>query len=236
MKLKKVVSLALAGVMAVSMLAGCNFENGGSANSGETETDASTGYSAKFAEYVEDIAELDNVTFKDSATDIAALKAAAGYWSDSAIVDFCRQSSFDKILGNNSSAFEFIDKAGIMKPADYSNVNGYGFAGGKAFSEGHIDDNYMNSTLKMGRAYAVDASIDMEKALQLVADDLETQIDATKMPANAKRTDGSGSYDYSYVVSVSVVNRAAGKTIIASDCAVNLIAVTVTRTGTPHKV
>ena len=45
MKLKKIASLALAGIMAVSMLAGCKDGNGNSGSSSEN-TNTTSGYSA----------------------------------------------------------------------------------------------------------------------------------------------------------------------------------------------
>ena len=50
MKLKKIASLMLAGVMAVSMLAGCNTTSNGGNNGGEGEGEGTTttGYSVAF--------------------------------------------------------------------------------------------------------------------------------------------------------------------------------------------
>ncbi len=70
MKLKKIASLALAGIMAVSMLAGCNGSNGGNGGASSSEpTNPSTGLSAAILEetdlakkyaVAEDYAKLNN--------------------------------------------------------------------------------------------------------------------------------------------------------------------------------
>ena len=81
MKLKKIASLMLAGVMAASMLAGCNTASNGGNNGGEGEGEGTTtsGYSAVMAENVSDAVKvIDNVTFQDHSADRAALDDALG--------------------------------------------------------------------------------------------------------------------------------------------------------------
>ena len=80
MKLKKIASLMLAGVMAVSMLAGCNTaSNGGNNDRVEGEGTTTSGYSAVMAENVSDaVKDMDYVTFQDNNADRAALEDALG--------------------------------------------------------------------------------------------------------------------------------------------------------------
>src|SRR5699024_9930001 len=75
MKLNKVLALALSGVMAVSMLAGCsgNPGNGGQEGEGEGETNV-TGFAATVASKLDE--NKDNVTVTSSDAIDAALKAA----------------------------------------------------------------------------------------------------------------------------------------------------------------
>ena len=54
MKLKKIAALAMSGVMAVSMLAGCKSGNGGQVPPEENNGNA-TGYSAMLAEDLKDV-------------------------------------------------------------------------------------------------------------------------------------------------------------------------------------
>ena len=72
MKLKKIASLALAGIMAVSMLAGC--KDGGNSNSGSSSenTNQNTGYSAYILDKT-DVAKL-YVTAEDDARLTSAVK------------------------------------------------------------------------------------------------------------------------------------------------------------------
>ena len=80
MKLKKIVSLALAGVMAVGMLTACGSNgNGGQKPPEEDDNTVAGGYSAVFAKYVADkVKDMDYVTFQDNADDVADLEDALG--------------------------------------------------------------------------------------------------------------------------------------------------------------
>ena len=76
MKLKKIASLALAGIMAVSMLAGCkDGSNGGNSGSSSENTNQNTGYSAYILDKT-DVAKL-YVTAEDDARLTSAVKAVA---------------------------------------------------------------------------------------------------------------------------------------------------------------
>ena len=83
MKLKKIASLMLAGIMAVSMLAGCK---SGTPNpnpgEGEGEGNTATGYSVALGDALADILKdtdvKDVITFADSNDDKAALEDALG--------------------------------------------------------------------------------------------------------------------------------------------------------------
>ena len=77
MKLKRIVSLALAGVMAVGMLTACGNGNGGAPDNGG-ENGVATGYSSVLAKYMTEASKMDNVTFQDSSDDAAALEDALG--------------------------------------------------------------------------------------------------------------------------------------------------------------
>ena len=76
MKLKKIASLMLAGVMAVSMLAGCNTTSTDPEQPTDPETPTTTGYSDVLAENLSDDAKKDYIAFEDNADDLAALEDA----------------------------------------------------------------------------------------------------------------------------------------------------------------
>ena len=77
MKLKKIASLALAGVMAVSMLAGCQNTSVDPEPTPDPDPTPVTGYSAKLQSELSAIAQ-DKITFSDSTELNSALEYAAG--------------------------------------------------------------------------------------------------------------------------------------------------------------
>ena len=241
MKLKKIASLALAGVMAVSTLTACNGANGNSGQPSEEDNSTVTGYSAMLAKYMEDVAEKDHVTFQDNATDASALKDALGNFGTVTIgggsllpyvVCLDSPNIFGLINGNNtgitnmakdlSDALDFKDGSDLQ-PSDLS------------FSS--IVNENMNATQKDGTVFAVDGSIDLEKAMNQIANGnsngyigLNSYMNTpTALPESG--TEGGITCDYHYTVSVSVVNKPL-TVVDGYSGSVNFIAVTVTRTGT----
>src|SRR5699024_11903137 len=86
MKLKKIASLMLAGVMAVSMLAGCNTTSNGNDQPTQPEepTTPATGYSATFEDRLSALADA-NISMSDSSDLNAALNYAMDFVSNSKI-------------------------------------------------------------------------------------------------------------------------------------------------------
>ena len=81
MKLKKIASLMLAGLMAVSMLAGCQTASNGGNNGGEGEGEGegtASGYSSVLADNLSADAKKDYITYQDNASDVTALEDALG--------------------------------------------------------------------------------------------------------------------------------------------------------------
>ena len=90
MKLKKIASLMLAGIMAVSMLAACGNanSNGGNGGEGEGEGTQTSGYSSVFGKAVSDtVKDMKYVTFQDNAADQAALNKSVNFLSGPSIED-----------------------------------------------------------------------------------------------------------------------------------------------------
>ena len=87
MKLKKIASLALAGIMAVSMLAGCKDGNGGN-NGGEEggNEGQATGISTVVYENLSQAAK-NNITLSDSAALNSALQQVVNDYVDNADVN-----------------------------------------------------------------------------------------------------------------------------------------------------
>ena len=92
MKLKKIASLMLAGIMAVSMLAACGSETPDpNPGEGEGEGTQTSGYSSVFGEAVSDtVKDMKYVTFQDNAADQAALNKSVNFLSGPSIEDVAK--------------------------------------------------------------------------------------------------------------------------------------------------
>ena len=92
MKLKKIASLALAGIMAVSMLAGCGEGISNSGSSSSENTNTVTGYSASVQAKLSNTAQ-KKVALSDSADLNSALQTAMEYVANSNIATWYDNNS-----------------------------------------------------------------------------------------------------------------------------------------------
>ena len=226
MKLKKIASLMLAGVMAVSMLAGCNTASNGGNNGGEGEGEGTTttGYSVAFGDKVEKLNSVvkgkDYVTFADNANDQAALE------------DALNNAGALQILGGTVSST--VSEANWIPGAiqadfeDAAKLNRYGINNGA----GNVFNgtSTINRTTKVGSVYYVDGTVSMDKALDQLAARLNGLF-ATLQKDSTEDNDDVETWDFDYTISVSVVNKTSD-VIDWYNGSVNVIAVTVTRTAT----
>ena len=227
MKLKKIASLMLAGVMAVSMLAGCNGKTETKPEGeGEGEGTTTSGYSAMLGEKAADAlkkADKDKLfTFTDNADDQKALAAASVNLSDDMIENWVKANIITKSSKATAMLNAFTDKAGLARPAPEGLLlNNTTF----------ISDNQPANTVKVGEVWVANGTVDMDVVLDKI---FTTYEDAFKNASKQGEIAGTGTQkvvcDYSYTVSVSVVNVPARSNLEFSG-SVNLVAVTLTRTG-----
>ena len=227
MKLKKIASLMLAGVMAVSMLAGCNTASNGGNNGGEGEGEGTTttGYSVAFGDKVEKLSSavkgMDYVTFADNANDQAALEDALNNAGAGSI-----------FVGTLPEDVRYLKDGDVVNMVadfkDAAKLTRYGFNNGADQVFNGI--NTINRTTKVGSVYYVDGTVSMDKALDQLAARLEALF-ATLQKDSVDTNDNRETYDFDYTISVSVVNKTSD-VIDWYNGSVNVIAVTVTRTAT----
>ena len=242
MKLKKIASLMLAGIMAVSMLAGC--KDGAGNNGGQLppeDDDNATGYSVQLGDKVNDAVKAKTyIHFVDNANDQAALEEALGNLGlltgaasvlPETLMPVCRTNT-----GTSIDELDILDGAAVGRVIDeFANAvesqNLWLDVGGiknEAFGwENHDrDDEFAPSTC--AALFVIGSSVKIDKALNQVADAVEGQLAAL---VNSDDKDGNSAVTYDYDVSVSVVE----KSVTAIDwvnASANFIAVTVTRTVT----
>lgn len=248
MKLKKVMALALAGVMAVSMLTGCgNGGNGGASENGE-ENGVAGGFSSVLAKYMEESAKMDNVSFQDDADVTAALEDALG-------------NRGSLLLAGSTVAPVVLPEVSPLVGSDFkSNLGldavvtdvinlGDGEEIRALFCEGS-PDSAANTTRSVGLLFVVDGTVSVEKALKQVADGASAYVDdegeeegvtadmisldylVSQLPESrttAGDNEAGETWEYNYTVSASVVNKAL--TVFEGyNGSANFIAVTITRT------
>ena len=243
MKLKKVMALALAGVMAVSMLTGCgNGGNGGASENGE-ENGVAGGFSSVLAKYMEESAKKDNVSFQDDADVTAALEDALGNRGSLLLAG---NTVAPVVLPEVSPLVGSDFKSNLGLDAVVTDVINLDIEEIKAL---FCNDSAANTTRSVGLLFVVDGTVSVEKALKQVADGVSAYVDyegeklatdmisidylvSTKLPAS-KTTGGKDeageTWEYNYTVSASVVNKAL--TVFEGyNGSANFIAVTITRT------
>lgn len=195
MKLKRIVSLALAGVMAVSMLTACGNSNGNGGQVPPEENNAvDGGYSDMLAKYMEDVADLDHVTFQDNSDDVAALKDALGNFGNVVIgggsllpVLVCLESPNNIIPDFDISFDDDSIIGGLVGGITVPGVSGDGvlsinnlkkdFAKALDLADDDLAVNdlglgqttSLNVTRKDGTIFAIDGSISLEKVMNQIA-------------------------------------------------------------------
>ena len=217
MKLKKIASLMLAGIMAVSMLAACGEgtgnNNGGASSSEQTGTsNAATVLQANLSG---DARRIVKTAAANSNLDAALKNAVDTYFNYS---DLSYSFSFDEVLflkndlrcdTNNK-----INKAVVDAMSAKDSV------------ELLIDTN--DKTTVAVEVYAVNASVSDTEALEMLAAKISPYL--AKRPEKSDDVDGSN-YDYSYTISASIETREFD-TVGTVKYGVKYIAVAVTQNVT----
>ena len=224
MKLKKIASLMLAGVMAVSMLAGCNTTSTDPEQPTDPETPTATGYSDVLAENLSDDAKKDYIAFEDNADDLAALEDALGNmsWTTTA-----GNTALPKVIAavhdwdavdTSLVVKDFIDGAGLKEnQLVYNDM-------WNALLNNRLEDD---ETVKYGLLYVIDGTVREDKALKQVANRVENLLE--NLPnVNVSVT---ARYPFDYTVSVSVATQPLD-VFEWYNGAAEFLAVTVTRVPT----
>ena len=210
MKLKKIASLALAGVMAVSMLTACGEANNNDDTQKPTEPDVTpaAGYSATFENRLSALAA-SNIDMSDSADLNSALKAAMDFAADNHIAydydnkwnDTVTFIASTKGSDLNQVAIELISKADTDKESM-----------GKANAEATLkvlnplkgEVSYGKDNVDVVMLYVVDGGLSTDAAVMEVADKVNSEIEKLVKTYNATGTvEDTHEVDYNYTGSVS---------------------------------
>ena len=222
MKLKKIASLMLAGVMAVSMLAGCqNGSNGGNNGNGEGDGENNgvvSGISSAISTAVKaDVTGIDtNVKFSDDSALDENLKYAAGFAGvDDALRGFVTKNLREVPGGRVLDTLK--DRAGVNDNYDPS-VGIDDIGDDHVLATAEPTGTTMHDEVAV-RLYAISSVIPQENINELVAEDIAEIID--------KNGDGeydddvylystddwgvnSSKFNHTYTISVSSYTKSVG--------------------------
>ena len=225
MKLKKIASLMLAGVMAVSMLTACGDNGTNDEGKGEGET-VVAGYSTTFADKLgKAVTDLDYVSFKDNAADAAALQKSLNYISEPSLSTLSMNRTVDSL--EDKIQADVVDMvADFIDAAKFSDDD---IKNGDLSMAWYASNMINNTTVKDGMIYVINGAVGADEAVKLVASELKE--DLKNLPEHNTNAGTVQKYDYSYVVSVSVATKALDSTYVGASNSATFVAVTVTRTA-----
>ena len=212
MKLKKIASLALAGVMAVSMLTACGSnaidEQPPVDNGNDTTV---TGYSAKLQSELSAIAA-DHITFSDSSELNSALQYASGNVGNNAITQaFITQMGSGKIVPINSDTAFGLVQDGLRDALDVK------FEDGKASDKVVKDMNpqkeheewanyYTKNDINNVILYVVDGGVDLNNAMDQIANDIGDELEKLTDDFDSNN-DQKADVNYNYTGSVATCTK-----------------------------
>ena len=211
MKLKKIASLALAGVMAVSMLTACGSnaidEQPPVDNGNDTTV---TGYSAKLQSELSAIAA-DHITFSDSSELNSALQYASGNVGNNAIAQaFITQMKDGKIVQiNSNTAFGLVqdglrDALDVKFEDDKSDtkvVEDMNPQGAHKDWANYYNKNDVNNVI----LYVVDGGVDLNNAMDQIANKIGAELE--KLDDDFKAAGDNSDVNYNYTGSVATCTK-----------------------------
>ena len=214
MKLKKIVSLALAGILAVSMLTAC----GDSTTNNGGEVPPQTSGNSALAATLNDEVDLDKIQFATSTELDNALKAAVGLVGNGTLASIYDSNEFgtvEYVDSTSSSRAVLVSVAGdlidTLKSENLGNEGLVAGAMGKLSPTTNPDDDDINVTI----LYVVNNGVNIDNALAGVASDMANALNGLELD----NKDNTQRYTYSGAVSscskVATEDHGKGLTFIA---------------------
>ena len=245
MKLKKIASLMLAGVMAVSMLAGCSTAVDPEPTPNPDPT-PSANYGTTFYSYLSSDAQ-KKMTFGSNADLDAALKTAVeragslsiatNYWLADTVVeintDGLKLDASDRDMAHYPTVIDSLQRVAKNLSESTGAENEQLHVRAKNWTGMEAVLNQINNGVENKNAddvnavalYVVDSTVSVEAALDDIADDLDGIIKNLDIIGHVENH--KGEYEYKYTGSVSVTSKSIPN---VDGMSVNFIAVEIART------
>ena len=236
MKLKKIVSLALAGIMAVSMLTACGEGDSNSTVTPPVDNTTPTGLSAQLGAEASDLTN-SKVTFADSTALNNALKHAVGNIGDNSINrTFINGITGVTYLGDWQQNWAAVTAAvGVLEDdmdvdVDMAATVG-NYDGVRATIDGlnptiaQYDDNNYNTVM----LFAVDSGVEMTNIIEQLSDLIDDDMDDLVTSFNVNTVNQNDQHEVSYHYTCSVASTS--KTFVDADTTfgVTFVAVEINR-------
>ena len=237
MKLKKIVSLALAGIMAVSMLTACGEGDSNSTVTPPVDNTTPTGLSAQLGAEASDLTN-SKVTFADSTALNNALKHAVGNIGDRTISQAFRQGINDVTYLGDMQVWGAVSAAvGVLEDdmdVDVDMAAAVGnFDGVRVTVDGlnptdlQYDENNYNTVM----LFAVDSGVLMTNIIEQLSDLIDDDMDdlVTSFNVTGINDPAGNQHEVSYHYTCSVASTS--KTFVDADTTfgVTFVAVEINR-------
>ena len=237
MKLKKIVSLALAGIMAVSMLTACGEGDSNSTVTPPVDNTTSTGLSAQLGAEASDLTN-SKVTFADSTALNNALKHAVGNIGDRSISQAFIQGINDvtylgdlQVWGAVSAAVGVLEDDMDVDVDMATTIPNYD--GVRATVDGlnpttaQYDENNYNTVM----LFAVDSGVEMTSIIEQLSNQIDDDMDdlVTSFNVTGVNDPAGNQHEVSYHYTCSVASTS--KTFVDADTTfgVTFVAVEINR-------
>ena len=235
MKLKKIASLMLAGVMAVSMLAGCATANVEPEQPEKPETPATSAaadalYSELTGSAKEKVTAVANADL-DSALD----NAVAKYWNYGSMVagdvfeDEINRVNYEGVVDYRETRIGAAVKDAVK--ANWLSIASE-HKGGTDGSKFSCPTDANNR--KVVEIWAVPASVSDAMALEIVAEKIDSYVSNLRVEGGYEQdgytteSDGKANYDFSYTISASIETKTVN--IAGLEQGIKYVAVMMTKT------
>ena len=239
MKLKKIASLMLAGVMAVSMLAGCATANVEPEQPEKPETPATSAaadalYSELTGSAKEKVTAVANADL-DSALD----NAVAKYWNYGSMMtgapgDKVFQDEIERVNYQGVADYRETRIGAAVKDAVKANWLSIASAHNGGTDESKFSCPTDANNRKVVEIYAVPASVSDAMALEIVAEKIDSYVSNLRVEGGydqddyATESDGKANYDFSYTISASIETKTVN--IAGLEQGIKYVAVMMTKT------
>ena len=237
MKLKKIVSLALAGIMAVSMLTACGEGDSNSTVTPPVDNTTSTGLSAQLGAEASDLTN-SKVTFADSTALNNALKHAVGNIGDRSISQAFIQGINDVTYLGDLQGWGAVGAAvGVLEDdmdvnVDMIATNRPVVADGVAATVNGLNPNnaqYNENNYNTVMLFAVDSGVEMTSIIEQLSDLIDDDMDDLVTSFNVNTVNNNNQHEVSYHYTCSVASTS--KTFVDADTTfgVTFVAVEINR-------